>query len=648
MRYFQRVRQSNAFQVMEAGENLPSSGQPPDVQPSNQELSNARSPSGHNAPNRALHSGYTSSSGEAPNISLNVHGGTRNGDLYIVAACGVVLQFGVLILSGLAVYYPGWNLKFKKDRRPVQDYAYPLMAAGTLVLATGMIICSAVIEKSTAEVQWVVGEPLNKVPARAANPLATNLPAANTNLPVRDAPSADAIPLDNLDSAANIPATSSQRGQLKAHILWLQKKHTCSDQSFESYVIFAKGSREAILESRRRSPGDIGQEDNQQPTWWSRLKAAVASNSTEGFTLLGAVISLIGFGMQFQGLRGLNWTASISQLVAVFTMTMFRAWLRRGLVVRPIAKEVLDGCEMDWLALRIAKDNGIWRYVGEDKCEIPSDTPSYHWTVITSPKNFACQGSWAPEARNAAGRPRVGEGLIAGEGQTTTIGDNTTNAQKAVRVRQRLGHLMKWVGPASKPAISVAAAIAEVMNTFVQVDGNEREVFYWFLEVEVGTILSTEGSDIGDSNQLMHFEDGRTKSRIKFKVRYTEKCRWMADATEIEAALSLWICHIREREQLQRLRQDKNTGDGKSSDWLQENLSLKTKTIRLLGPDTENLKRDLQWWIGDVGEFIEPENPNDQPLGFIGLEPKTTVTSMLLRIYPSGISLTDSQTNRTR
>jgi len=85
-----------------------------------------------------------------------------------------------------------------------------------------------------------------------------------------------------------------------------------------------------------------------------RAKSIVNTNRSEAFTLLGTLLSLVGVILQFQGLRGLHWVASIAQLVAVFVMTMFRAWVQRELIVRPVAKEVLDGYEMDWLALAVA------------------------------------------------------------------------------------------------------------------------------------------------------------------------------------------------------------------------------------------------------------------------------------------------------
>ncbi|KAK0614428.1 hypothetical protein B0T14DRAFT_385388, partial [Immersiella caudata] len=71
-------------------------------------------------------------------------------------------------------------------------------------------------------------------------------------------------------------------------------------------------------------------------------------------TLLGVALGLIGYVLQFQGLRALNWTASISQLVCLALMTLLRAWVRRGLIAKPIAKRVLEDHEMDYLSILMA------------------------------------------------------------------------------------------------------------------------------------------------------------------------------------------------------------------------------------------------------------------------------------------------------
>jgi hypothetical protein len=97
-------------------------------------------------------------SNEAPNISLNLWSGRKTRILYIVVSCGVVWQFGMLVFTGFADYYAPWNEKFPKQYHTTQCIAYLLMAAGTINLVTEMIICAAIIEKSTTEEEWAVRE----------------------------------------------------------------------------------------------------------------------------------------------------------------------------------------------------------------------------------------------------------------------------------------------------------------------------------------------------------------------------------------------------------------------------------------------------------------------------------------------------------
>ncbi|KAF8532918.1 hypothetical protein BDD12DRAFT_799739, partial [Trichophaea hybrida] len=227
----------------------------------------------------------------APNISLNLHGGSKTEDLCFTALCGVLLQFGVLAISGLAVYHPVWKRRFLKNGQPILGYAYPLLSIGTVILVAGMMICSAIVEQSTSETKW-------------------------------------------------------PQPKFRARVLWLQKSHTVSDQRFDAFVIIAQEPRNVILTSKRSNNALVRQQ--------------IASNRFEAFTVAGVVLSLVGFVLQFQALRGLHWSASISQLAAIFLMTLLRAWVRRGLIVEPSAYRVLDGYQMDWLALHMTADPKLW------------------------------------------------------------------------------------------------------------------------------------------------------------------------------------------------------------------------------------------------------------------------------------------------
>jgi hypothetical protein len=132
----------------------------------------------------------------------------------------------MLVFSGLTVYHPTFKSRFPKNGLTVMSYAYPIMATGTILLTAGMMICSSIVEQSTEEKTWgLAGKKQNELK------------------------------------------------DLKVRILWLQKKHVVGDQSFDSSVIFAGGSRKHIWSSRR-SP--------RQRKWhsWPLVKInKVASNS---------------------------------------------------------------------------------------------------------------------------------------------------------------------------------------------------------------------------------------------------------------------------------------------------------------------------------------------------------------------------------
>ncbi|KAF8539158.1 hypothetical protein BDD12DRAFT_925211, partial [Trichophaea hybrida] len=241
----------------------------------------------------------------APNISLNLHNGSKSGELYTAALCGIILQFGMLVFCGFSIYHPKFSQRFPKNSRPVQGYAFPIMALGTILLMVGMLICSAVVEKRTVEKEYKVG------------------------------------------------------GEPNVRLLWLQKSHTVSDQAFDSFVLFEPTSsrHDRILTSRRQGnklakpPAKPRAKPSKlPPQTWHDMRVKIASYFIEAFTLLGVLFGLCGFILQFQGLRGMNWSASIAQLVCIFLMTIWRAWIRRGLIANPVPQMVPEHHEMDWLA----------------------------------------------------------------------------------------------------------------------------------------------------------------------------------------------------------------------------------------------------------------------------------------------------------
>ncbi|KAI5789470.1 hypothetical protein FPQ18DRAFT_261562, partial [Pyronema domesticum] len=219
---------------------------------------------------------------EAPNTSLNIHGGSKKIDLILASLCGLLLQFGMVVFSGFTVYHPLFKSRFKKNGKDVAVYAYPTMAAGTVILFTGLLVCCIVIDRSTKEIRWVLKS-------------------------------------DDVGSNGQPTAKKSKKN---LRIFWLQKSHTTSDQEFDSFVLFAPDPTTEILTSRRLE-NDL----------FETLKRKITGPPF--LATFGTVLASSGYLIQSQGLRGLHWSSSIAQLVAVFFMTLIRAWVRRELVKQP-------------------------------------------------------------------------------------------------------------------------------------------------------------------------------------------------------------------------------------------------------------------------------------------------------------------------
>ena len=221
---------------------------------------------------------------------------------------GIVLQSGVLVFSGFSVYHPQFSWRFLKDGKPVRPYAYPVMACGTILLTLGLMICSAIVEYSTQEKEFI---------------------------------------------AKREDVTDPVECKLHGQILWLQRSHVVSDQVFNASVIFRAprgrgNSLSRILTSQRAEPS---------PRWprGFLVPRAICECTSQAATVLGVLLTLCGFVLQFQGLRGLNWTSSIAQLISIALMTALRAWVRRHLILAPIPKQVPAQHELDWLALWFAR-----------------------------------------------------------------------------------------------------------------------------------------------------------------------------------------------------------------------------------------------------------------------------------------------------
>src|SRR5688572_96191 len=68
----------------------------------------------------------------APNIALNFGEQIKRWQLRLVAAIGVILQFGTFLAESFITHYH--TLKLKKEDSPISSAAFELTVTGTLVL----------------------------------------------------------------------------------------------------------------------------------------------------------------------------------------------------------------------------------------------------------------------------------------------------------------------------------------------------------------------------------------------------------------------------------------------------------------------------------------------------------------------------------
>ncbi|KAI5849720.1 hypothetical protein BZA05DRAFT_354781 [Tricharina praecox] len=121
-----------------------------------------------------------------------------------------------------------------------------------------------------------------------------------------------------------------KEGQVK--VAWLQKGGSVSDQHFDSYLIQRE---EKASNSRQSLNADLSHK---------------IFTSHRGKEKQLATLTCI---LQFFALRGLNWSATIAQLLATAVMTFLRAVIRRKMVYDIKPELIARGYELDMAAKKI-------------------------------------------------------------------------------------------------------------------------------------------------------------------------------------------------------------------------------------------------------------------------------------------------------
>ncbi|KAF4466026.1 ankyrin repeat [Fusarium albosuccineum] len=430
----------------------------------------------------------------SPNISLNCHGQICRGELYLVAICATLLQSAVLVYSG----FVACQLTVPEDEDVVKGYAFPCTFIGMLLLVSGLLICGHVVESSTEEDRYC--------------------PAQGT----------------------------------EARLVWLQQPKTVSDQVFDSYAIFPRDARSIVTTSIRKDKAKLSRDERDKPP----DKSQHLSRVLETKALVGAIISLCGFIVQFVGLRGMHWSVSVAQLGAILMMAALRALVRRGLAMPPEDKLLNPGFELEWFALTQIDPGKIWWPSSE--ADAKESETSGNWRVVTAGSSDMhsplSRETKSPRSEHSKPKSKAHQAMLI---------------RKELQLQTELGQFVAWPAVASIEAAALARAI----------------------EITMDALLGLSRADVWSWSLKTHYVDPDGQSEMHFSL---QKGELESLTRELEAALSLWLFSVNQYESDQGLhkRHNRIPGISISSKGPLQNLSL-----RLLGGYDKSLHRDLDWWM---------------------------------------------------
>ncbi|KAF4481767.1 hypothetical protein CGGC5_v009979 [Colletotrichum fructicola Nara gc5] len=316
----------------------------------------------------------------SPNISLNSQMDRHRWSLWICAVIGIVLQGGVLVFFGLITEYR--TLKFEKDGQPVEDYAMPLSITSTVFLVCGMLACGYVVEKGSEETVYEIIDAREDTHRRKYAMAMIWLQNQTTVSEQRFSSAAIYHTVERLQARISTRAYSdhtenspSSHGQSES-----QKPQIGLSRPAEMDLDRLTDNIESTDTSGKEPPsnGQIGENhhhqirkgkvDNTGPR--NKQKESPPIQKTRKgpghrmklFIDFGALISVLGIGGQFTGLRGMHWLASIAQLSASIIIAFVRAVIRRYLA-QPAKHETIQdpGFEMEWFILSLRNiEDAIW------------------------------------------------------------------------------------------------------------------------------------------------------------------------------------------------------------------------------------------------------------------------------------------------
>lgn len=226
--------------------------------------------------------------------------------------------------------------------------------------------------------------------------------------------------------------TGSLSPSKRTRLIWLQPgPQVIGDQSFDPFAYFEKTDKDRL------------------EVWTSSRKDFV---DFELYTFLAVVAVLVGYIMQFIGLRGMKAWVSLSQLAITVIMSVLRGCLRMQRLSRNDNKldampDMVAGHELDWLSFEIARGGS-------------SEAPSWHFTGQFEEASEVHESSSQKGTKSSGSLPEVKE-TTQSDTEVKSVPSKSDPAAKSsddsvmkltptdlLPIRERLAHLTGQTGHA--------------------------------------------------------------------------------------------------------------------------------------------------------------------------------------------------------
>lgn len=235
-------------------------------------------------------------------------------------------------------------------------------------------------------------------------------------------------------------------------------------------------------------------------------------------------ITIIGYIIQFVGLRALHWSATIIQLGVTLAMTCCRAWVRRGLASQPTCVPLEDTHEAECLTLLLVGDE----YSDQTKeWNSEPNTPQIRsWELQNLDSSF----KWQPTAR-----PEIGVSdyktskIIQYYQQCLSLKSPSSSLEWSNRLCLAIENIMHHITFSKEISIKPKGAIAE------------RKTLSW----KISTTRELPTAKCINSGRVHHLSAG-----VMFEKKYG--MAWSVRQKELQSIIELWVHSLNRKVDLWR------------------------------------------------------------------------------------------------